>query len=246
MILETNRRLVFTSQAGNNLRIIPWIGLQIAYVSGPQRAQLQSLITGPVLTKWVRNAVTCNETHREEGESKHKHLIHSHMYPSKYATRAYIHGYTHIHTYIRVYTYIYTICIYIYIPMHALYIYIHIHTCRHTHTYLHELKHTHKYPRMPHTNMFHANAIVHIFTHLPNQYNSCNISYKLKRGTEEGTHTRARLALHRRRLWRRGRRPRRMSMECPRRVERPRLADGGNRVPVGPNGNGEKRTMAMG
>ena len=56
----------------------------------------------------VQNAVTCHQTHREEGELIHTPM-HSHMYPYKHATRVYTHGSNHIHTHIQVYTYIYTI-----------------------------------------------------------------------------------------------------------------------------------------
>jgi len=39
-VSEPNRHLVSTARTRIDLRIIPWVGLRIAYVSGPQRARI--------------------------------------------------------------------------------------------------------------------------------------------------------------------------------------------------------------
>ena len=41
VVSEPNLRMVFTEWTGTDLRIIPWFGLRIAYVSGPQRARIR-------------------------------------------------------------------------------------------------------------------------------------------------------------------------------------------------------------
>ena len=62
--LKPNRLLIFTTKTGTDLRIIPWGGLQIAYVSGPQQHNSESPVTGLDLTERVRNAVALDRARK--------------------------------------------------------------------------------------------------------------------------------------------------------------------------------------
>ena len=55
--LEPNCLLIFTTQTGTDIRIVPGGDLQIAYESGPQRYNSESPVTGLDLIERVRNAV---------------------------------------------------------------------------------------------------------------------------------------------------------------------------------------------
>ena len=90
-VSESNRRLVFTARTRTDLRIIPWGGLQIACVSGPQRARTRigsgSPVAGFRSHRRVWNNATRNQTLKDTRIQVHTHTgthtftgIHPHFF----------------------------------------------------------------------------------------------------------------------------------------------------------------------
>jgi len=102
-VSEPNRRLVFTARTGTDLRIILWIGLLIAYVSGPQRAWVQ--ISGNGSGFHQTGLKCCNTQPNTQGHTNTytihtRHALHTHVHTVKHTNihiRAYIPTYTYMH-----------------------------------------------------------------------------------------------------------------------------------------------------
>ena len=155
-VLKPNLHLFFTAWTGTDLQVIPWVNLRIAYVSGPQRAQVR------ISRYRVRISLNGSETLWHATEC------------SQWYTNTHIH---YIHT---------PTCIHIHIPIYIhVYIYTHIHTYRHipTHTYnitqphtikltqphtTHTFKHT--YPTVQTTTHKHKHAYT-LITYLTHPHN---------------------------------------------------------------------------
>ena len=107
MVSELNRRLVFTARTSTDLRIIPWISLRIAYVSGPQRARIRIGSGSPATVQISPNeSEILQHATNELTQTYPRTRIHPTIYTHKHTcTPAYIR--IQVYIYIHLYTYIY-------------------------------------------------------------------------------------------------------------------------------------------
>jgi len=127
-VLEPDRRLVFTARTGTDLWIIPWGGLQITYISGPQRARIRIGFGSPV----------AGFGSHQMGP-KHYSMQPTHIYKNKYT----LNTHTCIQTHTRI----------LYTPT-PIWVYTYILTDNHAYT--HELTHTKHtiYTHWQYTNIY--------------------------------------------------------------------------------------------
>ena len=92
MILDLNRRLVFTARTSTDLRIISWVSLQIVSLSCLQRTQSISPVTESGSFERIRSHCD-TQPYIERGELTHA----SHMYVTVH-THARVLPHTSIHT----------------------------------------------------------------------------------------------------------------------------------------------------
>ena len=133
--VKPNRRLIFTARIGTDLQIISWIGLQIAYVLGPQRARIWIVSESPEAGFG---------SHRTNPKCCSTQPTHTNKYKYTLNTHTCIQTHTRIPTHVHIQTYT---TLYVYINM-SIYTYIHIHhLLNHAHASHTKIMHIHHAPK---------------------------------------------------------------------------------------------------